>query len=204
MTSLVSVDPHHKGKTSTAALTDLLSRLSAPILKGYCRALNILKGASLKIDFVRCLAGQIEHDLAPILKEMSHEERTLLAEIAYHSGPYEFAEFQAKYPRWQPEYPPETWSKKAGFVWMFCTMDGDRYVMNPDVAKRVRALVAKPVPPVLMTVEDVPAEISGKRLGPRPVNIHRGNYISLIELEAGPQSGQSRQDQGARARQQTC
>jgi hypothetical protein len=165
------------------SLKDLLSQLNVPVLRSFCESLGLHKGISRKMEFVNRLVDEIANNLAGILKELSLDERSLLAEIAYHAEPYEPAEFQAKYPGRLLTRPPASWSRYADFVWMFCTMENDRYVMDPGLAARIKAILPKPPDPILATMDDVPAAIPDKNFGSRPVTIHKSNLISLIELK---------------------
>ncbi|MBM3299811.1 MAG: hypothetical protein FJY85_07635, partial [Deltaproteobacteria bacterium] len=167
----------------TQALRDLLSSLSVPVLKDFCQTLNLHKGISRKAEFVNHLANRIEDNLAGILEELTHEDRILLAEIAHYSGHYDPAEFQAKYPGASLTRPPTSWSKSADLVWMFCTMENGRYIMNPELAANIRAILPKPREPTLITVDDIPSAIPDIHFGSRPVHVHRSSHISLIELK---------------------
>lgn len=154
-----------------------------PALKNLRTRLGIGKGLVHKDELVTVIANYLEHNLGSVVERLTSMEKKLLAEVAHSKGGYDPEVFRAKYPGWSPSNPSYSSSQGASLTWLFFTFsDKVGYVMPPTLASRVRGLLSKPDPAQVSVVDEIPTEIPDKEFESRPVRIHHGAEISLLEL----------------------
>lgn len=164
----------------------ILWDMGVPYLRSLATDLGLPKSITRKAELIQALADHLDNNLESILKQLTAQERNLVAEAAYSKGPYDRNVFLAKYPEWMPQRPLYCYGRPeyTSLTWLFLQFSEDQFTMPPKLAARVKKLVRQPARAEARVQQEIPTEIPDKEFGTRIVQVHNAGEIAPVELNA--------------------
>ena len=168
----------------------ILENLNVDVLKVLARRMDLPKTLTRKGDLIEAMARKVENDLQGVLNFMSHAERLLLAEAAFHEGRISPRVFSSKYGISAPL--PNPWMRPDGAVLtalMFERNALSLYEVPKELINALQDSLPEPEPAKVKTVDSLPASYApSKRYShspnqpPRPLRVHEGEKAVFTEL----------------------
>ena len=159
-----------------------LYRLCVPPLKYFARILRLSKKLSRKAELIQALAREMVSNPGRLIDELNDTEKRVISEVVHNGGTYKICSYKAKYADWCPTREPDAWSSNPSLVWLCCKLEAGSYVMPPGLLNVLSSVVPKPDAARISPHDDIPSSMPDKRFGSRPIQIHLGSEIALLEL----------------------
>lgn len=169
--------------------TELLPTLNADVLKALARQLGLAKTLTRKPELIAGLDCYVRENLRNLIVHCSVTEKQLLAEAAHNGGRVDPTAFRAKYGVACPLPENPHWgTTKTPLLLLLDYQDG-AWKMPPSIAERLRMLFEKPAPVTVQVVETLPTEYTPpkqhwRKPAVRPIHIHEGERIVIVELRS--------------------
>jgi hypothetical protein len=163
-------------------IKNALSRLYVPNLTFFARTLRLAKKLTRKGELIDALTQELVSNPGSLVRKLNDTETRVISEVVHNKGTYKLCSYKAKYSDWCPAQEPDSWSHSASLVWLFCRLEAGSYVMPPRLVEVLASVVPKPAPSTLHPLDTIPSAMPDKRFGSRPIHIHSGSDIALLEL----------------------